>query len=111
MNRREFITLLGGGAAISLPLAARAQTTPVIGFVNASSAAGYARPFSAFLEGLGEPVTLTATTWSLNIAGRRAEMTGCRYLHLEPGHAGHVDIRKNQDQGLLRGVRNPDQGV
>jgi putative ABC transport system substrate-binding protein len=55
VRRRAFITLLGGAAA-GWAFVARAQqpTLPVIGFVNAGSARGYARPLTAFLKGLGD---------------------------------------------------------
>jgi putative tryptophan/tyrosine transport system substrate-binding protein len=53
MRRREFMTLLGGVAS-SWPLAVRAQATPVIGFLNVASPAGYAHYVAAFLGGLKE---------------------------------------------------------
>lgn len=53
MRRRELLTLLGG-AASSLPFAGRAQTMPVIGFLNVASPAGYANYVAAFLGGLKE---------------------------------------------------------
>src|SRR5690349_20962823 len=53
MKRRDFIRLVGGGAAL-WPLAAHAQKMPVVAYFSAGSSAGDAKPAAAFVKGLAE---------------------------------------------------------
>jgi hypothetical protein len=54
LKRRDFITLVGGAA--TLPLAARAQQRPlpVVGFLDAGSAAERVQQVAAVRKGLAE---------------------------------------------------------
>ena len=55
VRRRDFIKMIGGGAA-ALPLAAQAQKPgmPVVGYLSANTSSGDARPVAAFVQGLGQ---------------------------------------------------------
>jgi putative ABC transport system substrate-binding protein len=55
VRRRDFIKMIGGGAA-ALPLAAQAQNSamPAVGCLSANTSSGDARPVASFIQGLGQ---------------------------------------------------------
>ena len=56
MRRRDFIPLLGSGAAAGWPIAARAQQTamPLVGFLHPSAPESFGHIVSGFRRGLSD---------------------------------------------------------
>src|SRR5262245_51464999 len=54
LNRRQFVTMLGGVGAWPLAARAQQQPTPLVAFINSGSAAGFTHLVVAFRQGLKE---------------------------------------------------------
>jgi putative tryptophan/tyrosine transport system substrate-binding protein len=77
MKRREFITLLGGAAAI-WPLAVRAQEPgkrPMVGFLGDSTAWGESERATAFARRLHDLGWIEGRTIAIDIAGQMGAAT------------------------------------
>ena len=87
MRRREFLSVLGG-AAVLAPFAARAQGTPVIGFLSSRSPGESASVVAAFRQGLRDTGFIEGQ--NVSIAFRWAEG---RYDRLAALAAELVELR------------------
>ena len=89
MQRREFITLLGGAAA--WPLTVRAQQpakVPTIGFLGASTTSAWSHWSSAFVQRLRELGWIEGRTVAIEY--RLAEGRGERYAEIAAEFVAHV---------------------
>jgi putative ABC transport system substrate-binding protein len=77
MRRRQFITLLGGGAVWPLAVHAQQPAMPVIGFVNAGSREERRDELQGFIRGLGETGYVEGQGVAINIDGPTVELIGC----------------------------------
>jgi putative ABC transport system substrate-binding protein len=74
MNRRAFISVLGGAAA--WPVAARAQQAklPTIGFLGAATASSRSQWTAAFVQRLRELGWIEGRTVAIDYAGRERHL-------------------------------------
>jgi putative tryptophan/tyrosine transport system substrate-binding protein len=103
MNRRDFITLLGGAAA--WPLAARAQqpALPVVGYLHTGSSEAFAPLVSAFRKGLGEVGYVEGRSVALEFrfANNQAERLPELAADLVHRQAGVIVAAGNPDAALV----------
>ena len=80
MNRRTFITLLGGAAAWPLAAGAQQAGMPVIGLLVTAPALVGGRRMTAFHQGLAEMGYIEGQTYRPSVSERTASTIACHPL-------------------------------
>ncbi len=81
MKRREFITLIGGGAA-AWPLAARAAAIPVIGYLSVGSPESDASRLTGLRRGLNQAGYVEGRNFVIEYRWAGTKLTDCQRWRL-----------------------------
>jgi putative tryptophan/tyrosine transport system substrate-binding protein len=111
IQRREFISLVGGTAAF--PLAARAQRAelPVIGFINPASAAELAHRVAAFHKGLAEAGFIEGQNVRLEYRWAEGRYNQLPILATELAHRGVAVIAATGGVAAVRAAQSATASI
>jgi putative ABC transport system substrate-binding protein len=112
MQRREFISLLGGGAALAWPMMARAQPTiPLVGFLNSASAETYRFNADSFREGLAQAGFVAGRSVRIEERWANGDYQALPALAAELVQKGVVAIAATGDVASARAARDASTTV